>query len=107
MASIPPDFIIYITIAYSWAIFRLKRKNIISTILEKTVEANRLKIACFDKTGTLTENSLSLLDVILVENGKFTKVNYSSNAANIKPLIKTIFGTCHSVILVNEVESGD
>lgn len=54
VAPIPPDFIIYITLGYSWAIFRLKRKKIISTILEKTVEANRLKIACFDKTGTLT-----------------------------------------------------
>lgn len=28
----------------------------ISTMLEKTVEANRLKTACFDKTGTITED---------------------------------------------------
>lgn len=56
LAAIPADFVIYLTIAYSWALFRLRRNGVISTMLEKTVEANRLRTACFDKTGTITED---------------------------------------------------
>lgn len=58
VSSVPPAFPVYFTIAYSWALYRLKSKEVFSTMPEKTVEANRLKTACFDKTGTLTENSL-------------------------------------------------
>ena len=56
VAAVPPDLAIYVTVAYSWCLFRLKRRGIVSTMLEKTVEANRLKTMCFDKTGTITEN---------------------------------------------------
>ena len=56
--AIPPAFPIYFTMAYSWSIYRLKKFDILTTMPEKTVEPNRLKISCFDKTGTLTENKI-------------------------------------------------
>lgn len=59
-SSIPPAFPFYFTIAYSWSLYRLKKKQIFSTMSEKTVESNRVKTVCFDKTGTLTQNTLSL-----------------------------------------------
>ena len=36
-SSIPPAFPIYFTIAYSWSLYRLKKKQIFSTMPEKTV----------------------------------------------------------------------
>lgn len=65
--AIFPALPIYFTMAYSWSIYRLKKDNILTTMPEKTVESNRLKISCFDKTGTLTENSISLDKVYLYE----------------------------------------
>ena len=65
ISSVPPAFPVYFTVAYSWSLYRLKKRQIYSTMPEKTVEGNRLKSACFDKTGTLTTNDIRLKDICL------------------------------------------
>jgi cation-transporting ATPase 13A2 len=54
--SFPPTFPIYFNLAYSFSLVRLRRKGIVGTEPEKTVDAAKLKTMCFDKTGTLTQN---------------------------------------------------
>ena len=56
VAGAPSDFVIYVVISYLWGLIRLRIKRVYVSVLEKTVETNRLKITCFDKTGTLTDN---------------------------------------------------
>lgn len=58
--TFPPTFPIYFNVAYSFAIRRLKSREILCTEPEKTVLASNMKIMCFDKTGTLTENAVEV-----------------------------------------------
>lgn len=52
--SFPPTFPIYFNLAYSFSIYRLRKKDIFGTEPHKTIESAFLKTLCFDKTGTLT-----------------------------------------------------
>lgn len=53
-AAVPPPLPIFFNIAYSFALSRLKLKDISGTEPQKIVDGAYLKTMCFDKTGTLT-----------------------------------------------------
>jgi P-type E1-E2 ATPase len=104
--AIFPALPIYFTMAYSWAIYRLKKDNILTTMPEKTVESNRLKISCFDKTGTLTENSISL-DKVYLHEMKFREIEKVNKQSAVYHIAQMLLGTCHSVRKIGDDHLGD
>jgi cation-transporting ATPase 13A2 len=66
--TFPPPLPIYFNLAYSFALGRLRGKNINGTEPEKTLEAAKLKAFCFDKTGTLTQNEIEVHEIIKFKN---------------------------------------
>lgn len=56
--TFPPSFPIYFNVANTFALMRLKWRNIFGTEPEKATEAANIKTFCFDKTGTLTKNEI-------------------------------------------------
>ena len=66
--SCPPTFPIYFNLAYSFALIRLKTKNILGTEPQKTIQAALLSTLCFDKTGTLTSNSLQIQNLFYLSS---------------------------------------
>lgn len=57
---LPPALPIFYSICQTFAVYRLRNRDIISINSEKVVVAGGLEIMCFDKTGTLTINGMEV-----------------------------------------------
>jgi cation-transporting ATPase 13A2 len=58
LQSLPAVIPVFINMAYTIFLLRLKLQNIFGLNRVKTIESSRLETICFDKTGTLTENEM-------------------------------------------------
>ncbi|KAJ4331523.1 hypothetical protein N0V87_009104 [Didymella glomerata] len=64
---VPPALPATLTIGTSFALSRLKQKQIFCISPQRVNVGGKLDIVCFDKTGTLTEEGLDVLGVRVVE----------------------------------------
>lgn len=60
---VPPALPATLTIGTSFALTRLKKKNIYCISPQRVNICGKLDVVCFDKTGTLTEDGLDVLGV--------------------------------------------
>jgi cation-transporting ATPase 13A2 len=64
---VPPALPATLTIGTSFALSRLKQKQIFCISPQRVNVGGKLDVVCFDKTGTLTEEGLDVLGVRVVE----------------------------------------
>jgi len=76
---VPPALPATMSIGTSFAISKLKKKNIFCISPNHVIVGGKLNLLCFDKTGTLTENGLRVQGVHFIEQGK-SSVKFSSLA---------------------------
>jgi cation-transporting ATPase 13A2 len=95
---IPPILTIYLQMSKSWAMLRLKRKNILGLQPDKIISAGKVSVCCFDKTGTLTKNDVEIVGHQSTINGNhFKSQNINFDVDPSESLQFKLFATCHSV----------
>jgi cation-transporting ATPase 13A2 len=119
---VPPALPATLTIGTSFAISRLKGKQIFCISPQRINVGGKLDVVCFDKTGTLTEDELDVLGVRLVESPtrRFSQmldavgllspaimdrdptIDYETHKA-----ILYTMATCHSLRYINDEAVGD
>lgn len=70
---VPPALPATLTIGTTFAINRLKKKNIFCISPTRVNIGGKIDVACFDKTGTLTEDGLDVLGVHPTKNAEGRK----------------------------------
>ncbi len=65
LQSLPAIVPVFINMAYTVFLLRLRCQNIIGLNKVKTIQSSRLEVICFDKTGTLTENQMEIRDILM------------------------------------------
>ncbi|KAI0199076.1 hypothetical protein F4808DRAFT_434112 [Astrocystis sublimbata] len=81
---VPPALPATLTIGTSFALSRLKKKQIFCISPQRVNVGGKLDVMCFDKTGTLTEDGLDVLGVRLVSQS--TK-RFNDVVANVSALV--------------------
>ena len=120
---VPPALPATLTIGTSFAITRLKSKQIFCISPQRVNVGGKLDLMCFDKTGTLTEEGLDILGVRVVTRAdtRFTDLVTSPNdllsdhntSTESKDHIDTrnaalyTMATCHSLRIVDDEPVGD
>jgi cation-transporting ATPase 13A2 len=120
---VPPALPATLAIGTSFAIARLKKKQIYCISPQRVNVGGKLDIMCFDKTGTLTEDGLDILgvrvssptgnkfDELVSNTSKLSKLAIAdkSRAAASNPYQAALFtmATCHSLRSVDENLIGD
>lgn len=116
---VPPALPATLTIGTSFALNRLKQKQIFCISPQRVNVGGKLDVMCFDKTGTLTEDGLDVLGVRVVsrESGSFSEVISETQAlaqegANSGPdnaltAVLHTMATCHSLRSVDGELVGD
>ncbi|ODV58141.1 putative acid anhydride hydrolase ASCRUDRAFT_22644, partial [Ascoidea rubescens DSM 1968] len=84
---VPPALPATLTIGTSFAINRLKNKNIFCISPSKVNVAGKIDVFCFDKTGTLTEDGL---DILGIHSTSIKRKNSNKSSISFGPLIKDI-----------------
>lgn len=69
LTSLPPGLPLCLLIGISFAVKKLKKKNIYCLSPFLMNAAGRVKTFCFDKTGTLTGSSMEFAGVSIIEDG--------------------------------------
>lgn len=116
---VPPALPATLTIGTSFALARLRKKNIFCIAPTRLNVGGKLDVACFDKTGTLTEEGLDVMGVRLsrpVEGRRghqFSQLLESADAllgdsdhVETKELFDTML-TCHSLKKIDDELIGD
>lgn len=121
---VPPALPATLTIGTTFAVNRLKNKQIFCIAPTRVNIGGKLDIACFDKTGTLTEDGLDILGVHPTKNAEgrkeivfedmietIDKLNTdtrasSHNIASDKFLLGCM-SSCHSLRLIDDKLVGD
>lgn len=80
---VPPTLPAVMAAGTSYALSRLKEKNIYCIDSQRVNMAGKLKVMCFDKTGTLTEDDLSVLGAMSTSPNYIASKN--PNATTAKP----------------------
>lgn len=120
---VPPALPATLTIGTSFALSRLKQKQIFCISPQRVNVGGKLDVVCFDKTGTLTEEGLDVLGVRVVERprNRFSELLADpydvlpSSQHDRDPTVeflahKTILytmATCHSLRKIDEELLGD
>jgi cation-transporting ATPase 13A2 len=116
---VPPALPATLTIGTSFALSRLKSKQIFCISPQRVNVAGKLDLMCFDKTGTLTEEGLDILGVRVVSRAKhrFSELitqpdQMVSDLANADPTSTRnaalfTMATCHSLRIVDGEPVGD
>jgi cation-transporting ATPase 13A3/4/5 len=120
---VPPALPATLAIGTSFAITRLKSKQIFCISPQRVNVGGKLDLMCFDKTGTLTEEGLDILGVRVVTraNTRFTDLVTSpddllsdhNTSTESKDHIDTrnaalyTMATCHSLRIVDDEPVGD
>ena len=120
---VPPALPATLTIGTSFAITRLKSKQIFCISPQRVNVGGKLDLMCFDKTGTLTEEGLDILGVRVVTRAdtRFTDLVTSpddllsdhNTSTESKDHIDTrnaalyTMATCHSLRIVDDEPVGD
>lgn len=120
---VPPALPATLTIGISFAISRLKKKQIFCISPQRVNVGGKLDIMCFDKTGTLTEDGLDIfgVQVVSLQKGKFADMistpdgllatpdrgQTSAAEGQTERAILHTMATCHSLRSVNDELVGD
>jgi cation-transporting ATPase 13A2 len=120
---VPPALPATLTIGTSFALSRLKKKQIFCISPQRVNVGGKLDVVCFDKTGTLTEEGLDVLGVRVVERPRNRFSELLADPYDILPSSqhdrdptveyaahKTILytmATCHSLRKIDEELVGD
>lgn len=121
---VPPALPATLTIGTTFAINRLKSKQIFCIAPTRVNIGGKLDIACFDKTGTLTEDGLDILGVHptknaegrkeivfeeLIDSIKKLSTDSHSNSHKTKSDKKLLgcMSSCHSLRLIDDNLVGD
>ncbi|KAL1842496.1 hypothetical protein VTJ49DRAFT_5102 [Mycothermus thermophilus] len=120
---VPPALPATLTIGTSFALSRLKHKQIFCISPQRVNVAGKLDLMCFDKTGTLTEEGLDILGVRVVSRTKnqFTELltqpedlapDLEATGGNVDPTSTRnaalfTMATCHSLRIVDGEPVGD
>jgi cation-transporting ATPase 13A2 len=120
---VPPALPATLTIGTSFALSRLKNKQIFCISPQRVNVGGKLDVVCFDKTGTLTEEGLDVLGVRVVERPRNRFSELLPDAYDILPASqrdrdptveylahKTILytmATCHSLRKIDDELVGD
>lgn len=120
---VPPALPATLTIGTSFALRRLKAKQIFCISPQRVNVGGKLDLMCFDKTGTLTEEGLDILGVRVVSRAKnrFTELlatreelvpDFSASAGSndhTDPRNAALYtmATCHSLRIVDGEAVGD
>lgn len=120
---VPPALPATLTIGTSFALSRLKKKQIFCISPQRVNVGGKLDVVCFDKTGTLTEEGLDVLGVRVVERPRNRFSELLADPYDILPSSqhdrdptveyiahKTILytmATCHSLRKIDEELLGD
>jgi cation-transporting ATPase 13A3/4/5 len=78
---VPPALPIAMTFGTSFAISRMKEKEIYCISPPRVNVSGKIKVMCFDKTGTLTEESLDTYGVCPVQNANLQQTILEENIA--------------------------
>lgn len=99
---VPPALPATLTIGTTFAISRLKKKQIFCIAPTRVNIGGKLDVACFDKTGTLTEDGLDILGVHPIKNAQGRKeLVFEDLVEDLNSL------TLNSSISHHEVHSGE
>lgn len=116
---VPPALPATLSIGTSFALARLKEKQIFCISPQRVNVAGKLDMMCFDKTGTLTEDGLDVLGIRVVTPGLgiFGEIlsrpksfdSHGTGQATRSPLTAILhtMATCHSLRSVDEELVGD
>lgn len=120
---VPPALPATLTIGTSFALSRLKQKQIFCISPQRVNVGGKLDVVCFDKTGTLTEEGLDVLGVRVVERPRNRFSELLADPYDILPSSqhdrdptveylahKTILytmATCHSLRKIDDELVGD
>ncbi|KAJ4367166.1 hypothetical protein N0V83_007696 [Neocucurbitaria cava] len=120
---VPPALPATLTIGTSFALSRLKQKQIFCISPQRVNVGGKLDVVCFDKTGTLTEEGLDVLGVRVVERPRNRFSELLADPFDILPgsqhdrdptveylAHKTILytmATCHSLRKIDDELVGD
>ena len=120
---VPPALPATLTIGTSFALSRLKQKQIFCISPQRVNVGGKLDVVCFDKTGTLTEEGLDVLGVRVVERPRNRFSELLPDSYDILPASqhdrdptveyhahKTILytmATCHSLRKIDDELVGD
>lgn len=114
--AVPPALPATLSIGTSFALSRLKRKQIFCISPQRVNVGGKIDIMCFDKTGTLTEEGLDVLGVRVADQGRFTEMfesaaslyraAHTARKSNFAAILHTM-ATCHSLRSVDDELVGD
>lgn len=121
---VPPALPATLTIGTTFAVNRLKNKQIFCIAPTRVNIGGKLDIACFDKTGTLTEDGLDILGVHPTKNAEGRKeivfeeiletieklgneVEVSSHKTQSDKYLLGCMASCHSLRLIDDKLVGD
>ena len=82
---VPPALPATLTIGTSFALSRLKRKQIFCISPQRVNVGGKLDVVCFDKTGTLTEDGLDMLGLRVVHRPSMTFSDLFTDSTSILP----------------------
>lgn len=102
---VPPALPATLTIGTSFALSRLKLKNIYCISPTRVNIGGKLDVLCFDKTGTLTEEGLDVYGVHFIQNSKFSEL--VNNVDEIPENLLKALVSCHSLRVVDGELIGD
>jgi cation-transporting ATPase 13A3/4/5 len=103
---VPPALPATLTIGTSFALSRLKSKNVYCIAPTRVNIGGKLDVLCFDKTGTLTEEGLDVYGVHFIEDdSRFSDLVNDVKQAP-ESLVKALV-SCHSLRVVDGELIGD
>ncbi|KAH8733206.1 hypothetical protein GQ44DRAFT_697072 [Phaeosphaeriaceae sp. PMI808] len=120
---VPPALPATLTIGTSFALSRLKQKQIFCISPQRVNVGGKLDVVCFDKTGTLTEEGLDVLGVRVVDRPRMRFSELLADSFDILPssqhdrdptveyathkAILYTMATCHSLRKIDDELVGD
>ena len=105
---IPPALPIFMTLAITHAVIRLRFKGILGLCPHSVLLAGKVDTCCFDKTGTITDNSIDVHSIFEAKESKSLKeISPLTDDDKSGKLITKLMGTCHSAYLINDILIGD
>ncbi|CAH2356001.1 vacuolar cation-transporting ATPase Ypk9p [[Candida] railenensis] len=121
---VPPALPATLTIGTTFAINRLKAKQIFCISPTRVNVGGKIDVFCFDKTGTLTEDGLDILGVHVANNAtgrkeiifedlipevkQLTKsVDTGKHSTNNNKFLLSCMASCHSLRLIDDELLGD
>ena len=110
--AIPPSLPAAMNVGISFALDRLKKKNIFCISPPRVIVGGRVNMVCMDKTGTITEDTMEFIGFKPCSEGTFHPISVNANnkdklimdnkdAKNFN-LALDCMSTCHSLVFYDK-----